>query len=293
MTDNLRGILLMIVAMAGFAVEDTLIKRMSDDLPIGQILAVLGFAGAVVFTLMARRRGAYFWSRDALHGAVLLRNGGELVGTLGYVTALALVPLSTASAILQATPLIVTLGAAVFLGAAVGWRRWSAVATGFVGVLLIIRPGMDGFEPAALFALQGAVGLAIRDVATRRVPDHISTMQLSAWAFATLVPAGLALLWLGAPPQIPDALTSTELAGALIMGVVGYYALTAAMRVGEIAVVTPFRYTRLVFALAIGAVVFGERPDGLTLIGAAIVIASGLYTLHREFRTLPSRQALS
>lgn len=282
--DNLRGIVLMTAAMAGFAMEDMLIKRVSAHLPVGQILLVLGVAGAFVFALMARRQGVAFWSARALHPAVLLRNGAEMVGTIGFVTALALVPLSTASAILQASPLAVTLGAALFLGERVGWRRWSAIAVGFLGVLIVIRPGMETFQPNSLWAVLGVIGLSARDLATRGVPRDVTTIQLSAWGFAAVGILGAGMLAVTGGAAMPDVPQAAHLAAALAFGVASYWAMTTATRVGDVSSIMPFRYTRLVFALALGAIVFGERPDLPTLIGAGLVIGSGLYTLARERR---------
>ena len=282
--ENLRGSALMVLAMAGFALEDMFIKRLAADLPIGQILMLLGLGGAVIFGLAALSRGHRLFSRDLLAGPVLLRNLGELIGTVGFVTAIALTPLASASAILQATPLAVTLGAALFLGEQVGWRRWSAILVGFAGVLMVIRPGLAGFEPASLFAVQAVFGLALRDLATRAVPRTVTSMQLSSYGFATIVPAGAVLLWVSGGAATPDAANWRDIAFALLLGVAAYYAIVAAMRVGEVSFVTPFRYTRLIFALIIAVVMFGERPDALTLTGAAIIIGSGLYTLLRERR---------
>lgn len=285
MDKNLRGSLLMVFAMAAFAIEDMFIKYLATDISTGQILMMLGFGGALFFGLLALRRGARLFSRDLLLRPVLLRNLGEVIGTMGFVTAIALTPLSSASAILQATPLAVTLGAALFLGETVGWRRWSAILVGFAGVLLIIRPGLDGFQPASLFAVQGVIGLAMRDLATRATPDRIGAMQLSAYAFATLVPTGLVLLLVQDHGLVdPNPVQWGQLTGAMLLGLMGYYAIVAAMRTGEVSVVTPFRYSRLIFAIVIGVWVFGERPDALTLIGAVLIVASGLYTLLREAR---------
>lgn len=284
MVENLRGSILMVLAMAGFALEDLFIKRLAEVMPVGQIIMCLGFGGALVFGLVTRAQGRRLWSRDLLTRAVLLRNFGELVGTLGFVTAIALTPLSSASAILQATPLAVTLGAALFFGEAVGWKRWTAILVGFGGVLMVIRPGLDGFEPASLFALQGVIGLAIRDLATRAVPRTISSMQLSTYAFATLVPTGLILLAVGGTPSVPSAVAWRDLALALTFALAAYYAIVAAMRLGDVSVITPFRYSRLIFALIIGVTIFDERPDVWTLTGAAIIIASGLFTFWRERR---------
>lgn len=282
--ENLRGIALMVAAMAGFALEDMFVKQIAEVMSVGQILATLGLGGALAFGAMAMMRGQRLWSRALLTRPVLLRNLGEVTGTLGFVYALALTPLAVASSILQATPLVVTLGAAVFMGAQVGWRRWSAIAVGLCGVLLIVRPGLSGFDPAALFAVLAVFGLALRDLATRATPRSVGSLQLSTYAFAMLVPLGLGLMAMGDGPVPVDAATWALLAGALVMGVAAYYAIVEAMRVGEVAVVTPFRYTRLIFALIIAMLVFGEQPDTLTLAGAAIIIGSGLYTLWREAR---------
>ena len=212
-----------------------------------------------------------------------LRNVGEMVGTLGYVTALTLIPISTASAILQATPLVVTLGAALFLAEPVGWRRWSAVVVGFLGVLLVIRPGLEGFDVQSLFAVVGVLGLAFRDLATRRIPRETSSFQLSFLAFLSLIPAaGILSLFSNQSFVSPDAPQWGLIAAAVAMGVVAYYAIVGAARIGEISFVTPFRYSRMLFALIVGILVFEERPDALMLLGAIIIVASGIYTVWRE-----------
>ncbi len=285
MSDNLRGAVLMALAMAGFAIEDMFIKLLADALPVGQILVFLGLGGALAFGLLAHRNGQQVLSPALLTPALLLRNSAELIGTIGFVLGFVLGSLATASAILQAAPLFVTLGAVLFLGEKVGWRRWSAIAVGFFGVLLIVRPGLSAFEPASLFALIGVIGLAGRDLATRVVPRTISSTQISSWAFAMLVPAGLFLMAvMQEPPVLPDLLQAATLGAALGVGVLAYYAIVASMRVGELSFVTPFRYTRMLFALIVAMLVFGERPDALTLIGASIIVAAGLFTLWRETR---------
>ncbi len=279
---NLRGIVLMVVSMAAFAVEDMFIKRAADDMPTGEILLILGVLGAAIFSVMALRAGERPFSRDLFLPQVVLRNLGEAVGTLGFVTAIALTPLTTATAILQAMPLAVTLGAALFLGESVGWRRWTAILVGFAGVLVIIRPGLDGFQPESLWAVAAVIGLAIRDLATRRVPARVGSLSISVSGFLTVAILGAGMLWLSGGMVLPEAVQMGLMAGALTAGVVGYWMVVEAMRVGEIAAVTPFRYTRLVFALGIGVVIFGERPDLMTLAGGALVIGSGLYTFARE-----------
>ncbi|PHP29115.1 DMT family transporter [Limimaricola cinnabarinus] len=283
--ENLRGSLLMVAAMLGFALEDMFIKLLAGALPVGQILMLLGLGGGLVFTLMARARGETLWSPDFLQPAVIARNLGEVVGTGGFIIAVALSPLATATAIAQSIPLLVTLGAALFFAEPVGWRRWSAICAGLVGVLLVIRPGAEGFTPMSLFALVGAIGLAGRDLASRRVPRAISSTKLSVYAFLVLVPVGYAMVLVAGDSLVrPGPPQMAMLAGGVTIGVTAYYMLTAATRMGEVSVIAPYRYTRLIFALVIAVSVFGERPDALTYLGATIIVGSGIYTLWREAR---------
>jgi drug/metabolite transporter (DMT)-like permease len=216
-----------------------------------------------------------------------------MLGTMTFVNAIALLPLSTVTAILQATPLAVTLGAALFLGAEVGWRRWTAILLGFAGVLIIVRPGAEGVEAGALLAVAGVFFLAARDLATRATPASVPSTVIATYGFASVIPAGAILLAFSGGAMMPEPRAGLLIAAALVIGVFAYYAIIAAMRVGEIAVVTPFRYTRLLFAVGIGMAVFGERPDALTYLGAALVIGSGLYTLLREARLSRRQRTLS
>lgn len=283
--ENLRGSALMVAGMLGFALEDMFIKMMAGALPVGQILMLLGLGGGIVFAMMSVARGERLLSPDFHHRAVIARNLGEVIGTAGFITAVALSPLATASAILQANPLLVTLGAAVFFAEPVGWRRWSAICVGLFGVLLVIRPGAEGFTPLSLFAVLGTIGLAARDLASRRVPRSISSLKLSTYAFLILVPVGYLMVVVAGEALVwPSTVNSLRLLAAIGVGVAGYWALTAATRMGEISVIAPYRYTRLVFALFVAYFAFGERPDLLTYIGAAIIVGSGIYTLLREAR---------
>jgi drug/metabolite transporter (DMT)-like permease len=280
--DNLRGSLLMVLAMAVFALEDMFFKWSAVGMPIGQILLASGLFGWAVFAVMARREGRRTFSRAALHPAVMWRNTGEMIGSFAYITAIASVPLATVSAVLQAMPLAVTLGAALFLGEQVGWRRWTAIFVGFLGVVLVIRPGMVGFEVNLLWVLITVPALAVRDLASRRVPADCSTAQVSAWGLMAVSLLGAGVLAFGPAPIWPTAWQAFVLLGALVFGTTGYWAITAATRTGEVSIVAPYRYTRLIFAILIGAFVFAEWPDRMTLIGAALIIGAGIYSFLRE-----------
>lgn len=280
--DNLRGLALMLAAMALFAIEDMFLKLTAARLPIGEILVVSGGAGTAIFAALARREGKGFFSGGLWHRAVVGRNLGEMAGTFAYITALASAPLATVSAVLQALPLAVTMGAALFMGAPVGWRRWSAILVGLAGVILVIQPGTDAFQPTALWVLVSVAGLTLRDLATRAVPPTTTSGLVSAWGLASVTVLGLAMLAIDRRVVLPTAGESAALLGVILFGSAGYWAVVAAARTGEVAVVSPFRYARLVFAIVIGILVFDEWPNLVSLGGAALIVMSGLYSFARE-----------
>ena len=284
MTDNMRGSLFMILSMAGFAVEDAFIKAAARQMPVGQVLIVMALVGMAAFAAQARRAGDPPLPRGVLSRTMALRSGFELAGRLLYALAIALTPISTASAILQATPLVVVLGAALVFGERVSPGRWAVIALGFAGVLVILRPGLDGFEMLSLLAIGGMLGFAGRDLATRAAPPALSNAQLGVAGFAVLGVSGLVILSATGGATLPSVSGAGLLAGACGFGILGYGALTVAMRTGEVSAVTPFRYTRLLFAMVLGIGVFGERPDGATLIGAAMIVGCGVLILGRRRR---------
>lgn len=274
----------MVAAMAGFAVEDMFLKAAAGHMPAGQVILIVGLVGVAVFGAMARHHGEPLLPRAFLHPALIVRTGFEIAGRVFYSLALALTPLSTTSAILQATPLVVVAFAALFMGERVGWRRWSAIVVGFVGVLIILRPGLEGFSALSLLAVAGMLGFAGRDLATRAAPRVLSNRQLGIAGFAVLAFAGVVLLAWSGGAVMPDVRGAALVAGTALFAITAYHALTGAMRTGEVSFVTPFRYTRLVFAMILAVAIFGERPDAATLAGSALIVAAGVYTLLRSRR---------
>ena len=279
---NLRGIIFMLLAMAGFAVEDSLIKVLSEHFPISQILLILGFGGMMIFVAIALAQGHRLFTQKLLSWPFLIRFFSDMFAALFFISAIALIPLSTASTILQAVPIIVTMGAALFLGQMVGWRRWTAIIAGFIGVLIVIRPGFDGFEPASILALLGVVFLAVRDLATRVMAPDLSTITVSAYAFLAMALAGVIALPFFAPLQQPDAVEWGMFLCTVILGGLAYVAVVIATRTGDIGAIAPFRYSRLIFAIIIAVIFLGERPDMPTMIGASVIVASGVYAFWRE-----------
>jgi drug/metabolite transporter (DMT)-like permease len=274
----------MVGAMALFSLADLFIKLAQATMGQGQVILALGLGGYAAFAALAVAQGQRLADRAFFHPAVVGRNLSELLGMTFMITALALVPLSTVAAIMQASPLMVTLGAALFLGEPVGWRRWAAVAAGFAGMLLILRPGLDGADPNAVFAVIATLAMSGRDLFTRRVPPGLSTPVLASYGVALTIPLGLVWALAADGAVLPPAPDWPLIAAMVIFGTTGYFAITQAVRMAPVSVVAPFRYSRLVFAMALGMAVFGERPDLPTLAGAALIVGSGLYALARENR---------
>lgn len=282
MTDNQRGALLMVIGMAGFAAEDAFLKLAATTLPTGQVLMTVGLGGALLTWAWLAREGRSLAHRAFWHPAVLGRNVCEMIGTFGFILAITLTDLSKAAAIFQAMPLYVTAGAALFLGEQVGWRRWLAILVGFAGVLLIVRPGSANLDSGALWALLAVVGLGSRDLFTRRIPPVTDSTMLVGWGFGVVAAVGAVWLGVEGRAMAPDVRNWAYLLGAIAVGIAGYWALTESTRTGELSAVMPFRYSRLVFAMILGALIFGERPDRWVWIGSALIIGSGLYAFARE-----------
>jgi len=280
--DNIRAIVLMTLAMFSFAVSDVFIKFAAVNLASAQIILFMAVLGTITFAILTRAAGQRIAAPIFFHPRVMLRNLFEIIGSASMITALSLAPLALVTSISQAMPLVVTAAAALILGERVGRRRWIAVFIGLGGVLLILRPGIGNLSWGAALALIATLSLSLRDVITRIVPRAATNLQLATYAFALLIPVGLALVWITDAAAPDNAADIAWLVGATLAAAVAYYTITAAMRIGEVSAVTPFRYTRLIFATGFAIAILGERPDAFTFLGAAIIIGSGLFVLLRE-----------
>lgn len=287
--ENLRGGLGVTFSMAAFAVEDALIKDLTGRLPFGEVMLLLGLGGAAVFFAIIGDAGRRGILRGFRSRTVLLRNLGECVSGATFIPALALVPISTVAAVFQATPLAITAAAALFLGESVGWRRWSAVTFGFFGVLLIIRPGLEGFQPAAALVLITVISIAFRDLITRRIPAGLPSGAVAFHGFLAVAVTGLGFLAVSGGTVYPSTQDMGLMAAAVAAGASGYYAIVAAMRIGDASALMPYRYSRLIFSMLIGMTFFAEHPDSLTLTGAAMILAAAFYTYQRERRISRAR----
>ena len=273
----------MTLAMAGFALEDLLIKILSASMPASQILIYIGVFAGLLFCVIAKISRVPVFKKDILKNrTVIIRTIADMFGAVFIVMAISLVPLSTVSSILQATPLLVTLGAALMFNESVGWRRWSAVFVGFFGVVLILKPGMNGFQAPSLLALLGVIFLALRDLVTRKIKDDIPSLTVSIYAFSAAALGGVLAIPFNGQFVVLNTQQWIMILIAALIGCFSYLTLVLATRAGDISAIAPFRYTRLIFALILSVMVLNERPDLLTLIGAVIIIASGCYTFWRE-----------
>jgi len=278
----------MVLSMATFATADCFIKLCSAFLPGSQVLTFLGIGGTLVFALISVTKGIPLYSKRIVHPAVLARGVSEIVATCGFLMALTLLDFSVASSILQVAPLIVTLGAAILLRESVSWRRWSAVIAGLIGVLIILNPtGTDSNllqanPTGAILALIGVTGLAGRDLSTRFIPKDVPNLQAATWGFAVVIVAGGMLSLFGEPWAVPSFTALLYVIGLVAFASIGYFAVTAAMRIGDVSAVAPFRYSRIVFAFILSVAIFGETLTPRILLGASIIVAAGLYVWLRE-----------
>ncbi|OCJ04310.1 hypothetical protein A6U87_15835 [Rhizobium sp. AC44/96] len=279
---NTQGAIYMTSAMAGFSSSDALSKSVITQMNAGQIMCLRGLITSVVIYLIARQMKALRSWRVILKPMVLLRVVCEILAAVTYITALGMMPIANASAILQSLPLVVTFGAALFFGEPVGWRRWSAILIGLLGVLIIIRPGAEGFTIAALLCVASVLVTAGRDLATRGIDPEIPALMITVVTAVSVAICGALLTpFLGGWRPV-NATSFSHIVLAAILVLIGYQSVILAMRTGEISFVAPLRYTGLIFSALLGFVFFAEIPDLWTLIGAAVVIASGLYTFYRE-----------
>lgn len=283
--ENTRGIVAMLLGMASFVTSDSLLKLAGRELPIGEIICVRGVMASLLVLGLGMAMGAFTHPRPHFSGSTGRLMGwrvlAEIGATICFLNGLIRLPFADAAAIGQFVPLAVTAGAAIFLGEPVGWRRWLATIAGLIGVMIIIRPGTAAFDWNALWIIASVGFVAARDLITRRIgsgPPALLLTATSALSVTAMSPAFLLFeTW-----SMPSAATFAYLAGSAFGVLGGYLGVVVAMRSGEISIVSPFRFSVILFALIYGVLVFGERPPPSTLLGVAIVIGAGIYMFHRE-----------
>ena len=282
-SDNLRGAVLMLISMATFTCNDAVMKAVTQTLPLYESVALRGLSVLVLMLVVAQiQQGGVRLSvprEDLL--PLVVRTVADIASTVLYLLALREMALADLSAILQALPLGVTLAAGLFFHERLGWRRLSAIGVGFVGVVMILRPGSGAFDIWSVVALASMLLIVLRDIVTRTFSAGIGSSTIAFYAAATITLTGF-ILGVGEEWRMPDL----REAGLLLLSAgfltAGYITAVATMRVGEISLIAPLRYTSLVWAIVLGLVIFGEWPDLWTWLGSALVVGAGLYTILRE-----------
>ncbi len=278
--NNRRGIILALCAMALFVCNDSLVKLATSSFSTGQVLVIRGlFATSIMLTVvLVSKQGKSL--RLMFTRLLMVRATAESMVALCFVTSISQLALADLTAILQATPLIITLFSVVLGIEKIGWRRWSAVIVGFVGVLLVVKPGGHTFNIYALLALLSCFLVAFRDLMTRKINPAIPTVVVSLTTTLSVVVVGL-LLGLESWKPIELQPTLYLLAAAMFVSA-GNMSIVKAYRIADPSAVSPFRYSVVIWAFLSGFVVFGEIPDALAIIGTGLIVASGIYTVHRE-----------
>ena len=282
LTDNVFGAIFMAIGMLSFTGNDALMKFLFQTISVEQGMFMRGLVSVPLLAVIAYFRKSLFIRIDWRNWRVILiRAFAELASTMLFLNALAQMPLANVSAILQSLPLTVTMFAAMFFGEAVGWRRWSAILVGFIGVLIIIRPGSDGFNEYAVLALIAVGFITLRDAITRRLDRSVPSLFV---AFVSAIPVFL----FGGAMTVTTGWTPVSWSMGIIVTVAaisitcGYLFAVMAMRIGDISFVAPFRYTGMIWAILFGFLLFGNLPDQMTILGTCIVIGMGVYAFHRE-----------
>jgi len=282
MNQNIKSIVLMIIAMGCLTLTDLLIKIASQTLPTGQVMIFYGVGSLLIFWCLLKIKGEPIRLSPLRNSAVILRNIGDLIAINCMFLALVFVPLSTIGAVIQTVPILVTAAAAMFLGEKVGLRRASAIFTGFLGTLLIIQPGAANFDAMAIIALLAAFGMAMRDTATKLVSENLSTPLLSFYSCFLFIFSGIILLAIKGGASVPDLGSVFMVSATIAAGSLGFFFMTEAIRLGDVSVVSPFRYSRLLFSMAAGILILDEQVNAMMVIGSVLTISSGLYIWRRE-----------
>ena len=286
MSPNTAGSFMMMASMAAFVSNDTFLKLTNGVLPLFQLIFLRGLLATGLIVLLAGSLGMLRFQISASDKILIaLRGLAEVVTAYFFLTALFNMPIGNLNAIMQVVPLTVTLGSALFYREAVGWRRMLAIVIGLVGVMMIVRPGVEGFNVWSLYALASVLGVTVRDLITRRLSHDVPGMTVTlGTTIAVMLAAGAASTTQEWAPL--DRWTAVCVCASAVFVLIGYFSSIQAMRIGEVSFIAPFRYTGLVMAMIVGFVVFDEVPRGLTLLGAAIVMATGIFTFYRERKLL-------
>ena len=279
---NSKGIFLMIISMASFAVGDTFVKISGAFLSPAQIMFFLIAGGLIIFAMIAKIKGENLLDSRAFSPVLLIRYLAEMIGLVAMIIGLTKIPLSVVGTVTQASPILVAAGAVFFFKEIVSWRRWSSIVIGFIGVVLVIQPGSQNLDYAVIWAVVALVAFSIRDLVTRLTPPDIPSASIATFTMIAAFPFTTAWVFFSDGKLFPPGIDWAVVSSMIILGSFGYLLLITSLRLGELSAIMPFRYSRIVFLLILGVLVFGERPTASMLVGAALILISGVYIMWRE-----------
>ncbi len=297
--DNARGIFFLCAGLFIFSFQDIIIKHLSGDFPVHELVFVRGLVATPLLLLLVHYDSGFGSLRTDHAWMHISRSFLMFCSYLFYYLAIAAIPITTAISLFFVAPLFITALAVPFLGERVGYRRWLGVGAGFIGVLIMLRPGLGVVEPAALLALSSAFTYSCAQLLARRLgmTDSASTMAFYAAMVFTYI-GGLmgfvihltgfapsdhpSLDFLLKPWRMPGGLEFAMLLTIGVISAVGFYLLSQAYRVGAANAVAPFEYTSMLWAVMLTYMVWGAIPDWYTLLGAAFIVSAGIYVLRRE-----------
>lgn len=282
LNSNMKGAILMTACVFAYVINDAFMKALFSDIAFFQAIflrSIITVPPVLVIAWITKMSICNLSTQDKR--LILVRVLAEICTTFSFLTALKYMPLANVTAIFQALPLVVTMAAALLLAEPVGWRRWSATLVGFGGVLIVVRPGLEGFNSYSLWALVGILFFAVREISTRKLTSEVPTITV---ALSTVVGSTFfaGIMMIDAEWYPVNTASWALIIGAAFAVLTATFLSVVAMRTGDIGFVSPFRYTSMLAAILLGILIFDEWPDQPTLIGTVIIIITGIYTFHRE-----------
>ena len=281
LSNNQRGILAICGCMAAYTINDVLVKKILFTYPIGEVIFVRGIMCSVLVGAAALAFGHARQLRAAMSRTLAARSLCDGLSTAGFIAALAHMKLANIAAVLQIAPLLITALSVVFYREVVGWRSWTAISVGFFGALLVIKPIPSEFNIWALVGAASALAAAVREIQTRRIGRDIPVLVVAFWGTVAITLCGTVFAvteeW-----RMFSTVEFLQLFVAAVFVGIAIYLLALGFRDVDLSVVAPFRYSYLLTSAIGGFLMFREVPDAWTVVGAALIVGSGIYTLHRE-----------
>jgi drug/metabolite transporter (DMT)-like permease len=281
----LQACLLLTAAYLCWTLHDVVIKLLSSGYTLAQVLFFGRVVSLPIAAVMAHRNGGFATLRPVRPWQHVMRGGVSIVEMFCFVGAIALAPLADMFTITFAAPFIMTILSVIFLGERVGWRRWTAVLAGFLGVFIVLQPSGAGYGFASMLAIGSAIGYAVFLVMTREMTRTESVPGMVFWnSLMVMIVTAILMIpgW-----KTPTGIDIWWFAAIAVTGAIGQLLVTEAFRLGEASLLAPLQYTSLIWAAIFGYWIFGDVPTPTLWAGAAVIIAAALYVVHRESRQRP------